>query len=67
MFGSFLKFANFDDFFSSLQNDSSDDNNNNDNDNDNDNRHNDDGDVYLLSGCELPEQDLLEDTDFDLR
>ena len=61
MFGSFLKFANFDDFFSSLQDDISDNNNSN-------NHHdNDDGAVYLLSGCELPEQDLLEDTDFDLR
>ena len=75
VFGSFLKFANFDDFFSSLQDD--------DNNDSNHHRHNQDGDgsgersgpvsvsngdgVYLLSGCELPEQDLLEDTDFDLR
>jgi len=75
VFGSFLKFANFDDFFSSLHDDDNNDNNHH--------HHNQDGDgsgersgpvsvtnsdgVYLLSGCELPEQDLLEDTDFDLR
>ena len=75
MFGSFLKFANFEDFFSSLQDDDNDSHRNHNNDDDNDgderfnphsSRGNSDG-VYILSGPELPEQDLLEDNDFDLR
>ena len=68
VFGSFLKFANFDDFFSSLQdNDNSDHNHHNQVDTDGPvSVCNSDG-VYLLSGTELPEQDLLEDTDYDLR
>ena len=73
VFGSFLKFANFDEFFSSLQDDDNNDHHPNHHDGEGGGERsvplavsNRDG-VYLLSGCELPEQDLLEDTDFDLR